>query len=91
MTRNRAGGMMKNLVALLLAVSVGVGLRAGYGFFMALVVWNADGSVGVVTRDAHNQAISHNLELWSLYLGLSILVFLVLLRLYLRQQRRATT
>jgi hypothetical protein len=41
---------MKRLVALLLAVSVGVGLRAAYGFFMALIVWDADGSFGVVLR-----------------------------------------
>jgi hypothetical protein len=30
-------------------------------------------------------AISRNLELWSFYLGFSILIFLVLLRLYRRQ------
>jgi hypothetical protein len=76
---------MKRLVALLLAVSVGVGLRAAYGFFMALIVWDADGSFGVVLRTPYDPAISRNLELWSFYLGLSILIFLVLLRLYRRQ------
>ena len=76
---------MKRLVALLLAVSVAVGLRAAYGFFMGLIVWDADGSFGVVLRTPYDPAISRNLELWSFYLALSILIFLVLLRLYRRQ------
>jgi hypothetical protein len=76
---------MKNLITFLLAVSVGVGLRAAYGFFMSLIVWNADGSFGVVLRTPYDPAVSRNLELWSFYFGLSILVFLVLLRLYRRQ------
>jgi hypothetical protein len=82
---------MKTLVAVLLAVSVGAVLRAAYGFFMALIVWDADGSFGVVLRTRYDPAISRNLELWSLYLALSILVFLVLFRLYRRQYERGTT
>jgi hypothetical protein len=85
-------GGMRYLVKTLLTISVLVIFRAAYGFFLAYAAWAMDGSVGaLVLRTPYNPAIPRNFELWSVYLLVSIIVFLVLCRLYRREYGRRTT
>ena len=78
---------MKYLLRALLMLSVLVIVRAGFGVFQAFTIWDiARARIGPLpTRYSQNPSTSHSLELWSSYLAISIIVFVVLYSLY-RQQ-----
>ena len=80
---------MKNLLKVLLIVSVLVVLRAAYGFYLAFAAWDVDGAIGgVAARRFHvDPSIAMNFQKWAVYLAVSVATFLVLWILYRRETR----
>ena len=79
---------MKHLVQILLIFFVLAILCAGYGFLFAFVRWDFDTSFGAsVLQTPYDPTISRNLALWSVCLVASLIMSLILYRLY-RQRRK---
>jgi ABC-type xylose transport system permease subunit len=78
---------MKYLLRALLVLSAFVIVLAGRGVFRAFIVWDmVRAPIGPLpTRYSPNLATSHSLELWSGYLVMSLIVFVILYSLYRHQ------